>query len=61
MTAFDPDCRLCPRLARHLTRVRRTHPDYHARPVAAFGDRRARLMVVGLAPGMHRATRPGRP
>jgi uracil-DNA glycosylase family 4 len=61
VTAFDPDCRLCPRLARHLTRVRRTHPDYHARPVAAFGDKHARLLTVGLAPGMHGANRTGRP
>ncbi|HLD13853.1 MAG TPA: uracil-DNA glycosylase [Burkholderiales bacterium] len=61
MTVFDPDCRLCPRLARHLARVRHTHPDYHARPVAAFGDSRARLLVVGLAPGMHGANRTGRP
>ncbi len=61
MTAFDPDCRLCPRLARHLAQVRRDHPGYHARPVAPFGDRRARLLVVGLAPGMHGANRTGRP
>lgn len=61
MTAFDPDCRLCPRLARHLAQVRRDHPGYHARPVAPFGDRRARLLIVGLAPGMHGANRTGRP
>jgi uracil-DNA glycosylase family 4 len=61
VTAFGPDCRLCPRLARHLAQVRRDHPDYHARPVAPFGDRRARLLVVGLAPGMHGANRSGRP
>lgn len=61
MTAFDPDCRLCPRLARHLTQVRREYPGYHARPVAAFGDRRARLLIVGLAPGLHGANRTGRP
>lgn len=58
---FDLSCRACPRLARHLTTVRREHPDYHARPVAAFGDKRARLLIVGLAPGMHGANRTGRP
>lgn len=58
---FDPDCRACPRLARHLDRVRRDYPDYHAAPVAPFGDRRARLLIVGLAPGMHGANRTGRP
>jgi len=59
--AFDLDCRACPRLARHLAAVRRDYPDYHARPVAPFGDRRARLLIVGLAPGMHGANRTGRP
>ncbi|HYC48375.1 MAG TPA: uracil-DNA glycosylase [Burkholderiales bacterium] len=54
-------CRACPRLARHLDCVRKTHPDYHARPVAAFGDERPQLLIVGLAPGMHGANRTGRP
>src|SRR3569623_1294876 len=36
---FDPDCRACPRLATFLDEVRARHPDYHARPVPAFGDR----------------------
>jgi uracil-DNA glycosylase family 4 len=44
-----------------LARVRASHPGYHARPVSAFGDRRARLLIVGLAPGMHGANRTGRP
>jgi len=58
---FDPDCRACPRLARNLTQVRRDHPAYHAAPVAPFGDKNARLLIVGLAPGMHGANRTGRP
>ena len=41
--------------------MRRDHPGYHARPVPAFGDARARLLIVGLAPGMHGANRTGRP
>lgn len=61
MQTFDPDCRACPRLSRHLTGVRRDYPEYHARPVAPFGDRYARLLIVGLAPGMHGANRTGRP
>ncbi len=61
MAVFDPDCRACPRLAAHLREVRRRHPDYHARPVAPFGPRRARLLVVGLAPGLHGANATGRP
>src|SRR5258706_9232714 len=61
VATFNPDCRACPRLARHLAGVRREHPEYHARPVAPFGDRRARLLIVGLAPGLHGANRTGRP
>mgnify|MGYP006283558179 CR=1 FL=1 len=41
--------------------MRRDHPDYHAAPVPPFGDPEARLLVVGLAPGMHGANRSGRP
>ena len=59
--AFDPDCRACPRLAGFLDEVKRDHPDYHARPVAPFGDPAARLLIVGLAPGMHGANASGRP
>lgn len=55
------DCTACPRLAGFLADVREKHPDYHARPVAPFGDPKARLLIVGLAPGMHGANRSGRP
>lgn len=58
---FDSRCRLCPRLAGFLDEVRAEHPDYHAAPVAPFGDPKARFIVVGLAPGMHGANRTGRP
>lgn len=61
MQEFSTDCRRCPRLARHLDQVRDGHPDYHARPVAPFGAARSRLLIVGLAPGMHGANRTGRP
>ncbi len=59
--SFDLSCRRCARLARYLDQVRREHPDYHARPVPSFGDPRPRLLVVGLAPGLHGANRTGRP
>lgn len=59
--AFDPDCRRCPRLAGFLKQVSENHPDYHARPVKPFGAPHARLLIVGLAPGMHGANRTGRP
>ena len=58
---FSPQCRDCPRLAGFLDEVGDKYPDYHARPVAPFGDPRARLLIVGLAPGMHGANRSGRP
>ncbi len=58
---FDPDCHACPRLAGFLDTVRAAHPDYHARPVPPFGDPAPRLLIVGLAPGMHGANRSGRP
>lgn len=58
---FDPRCTRCPRLSAFLADARRTHPDYHARPVPAFGVAGPRVLVVGLAPGMHGANRTGRP
>jgi uracil-DNA glycosylase family 4 len=58
---FNKDCRLCPRLATFLDAVHDTHPDYYCRPVAPFGDLQAKLLIVGLAPGMHGANRTGRP
>jgi uracil-DNA glycosylase len=58
---FDPSCRRCPRLAAFLDEVRIEEPDYHCRPVPAFGDPQAQLLIVGLAPGRHGANRTGRP
>lgn len=60
-STFDPHCRRCPRLAAFLDEVRRQEPKYFCRPVPAFGDPEARLLVVGLAPGKHGANRTGRP
>ena len=59
--AFSVDCRRCSRLAEFLAEVRDRHPDYFARPVPSFGDPAARLLIVGLAPGMHGANATGRP
>lgn len=58
---FDRDCRRCARLSGFLDQVKSNHPTYHARPVAPFGDAQARLLIVGLAPGMHGANATGRP
>lgn len=61
MPEFDVNCRRCPRLAEFLDDVKSQYPAYHARPVAPFGSERARLLIVGLAPGMHGANATGRP
>jgi uracil-DNA glycosylase len=58
---FDADCRRCPRLAAFLDAVKLAEPDYYCRPVPPFGDPQARIVIVGLAPGMHGANRTGRP
>ena len=60
-STFDLGCKRCPRLAAFLDTVRLTEPSYHCRPVPPFGDPDARLLIVGLAPGMHGANRTGRP
>jgi uracil-DNA glycosylase len=59
--AYDIDCVRCARLASLLATVRARHPTYFCRPVAPFGDPAARLVIVGLAPGMHGANATGRP
>ncbi len=59
--ADDPACRRCPRLAGFLDVVKAEYPAYFCRPVPAFGDHEARLLIVGLAPGKHGANRTGRP
>ena len=58
---FDPACRRCGRLAAFLDTVKSQYPDYFCRPVPPFGAADARLLVVGLAPGMHGANASGRP
>ncbi|HET8700123.1 MAG TPA: uracil-DNA glycosylase [Nitrococcus sp.] len=59
--AFDVDCTACPRLVTFLRATRALYPTYYARPVPAFGPANARLVIVGLAPGMHGANATGRP
>lgn len=59
-------CKRCPRLIEHcgeIARVkRRSYRDeaYWGRPVSGFGDRSARILFLGLAPGAHGANRTGR-
>ncbi len=62
MTTEPPrDCPLCPRLADFRAANRRALPDYFNAPVPSFGALGARLLIVGLAPGLHGANRTGRP
>jgi uracil-DNA glycosylase len=60
-SAPPADCQLCPRLAAFRAANRRSFPDWHNGPVASFGDPAARLLIVGLAPGLRGANRTGRP
>ena len=55
------DCPLCPRLAEFRRANRRGYPDYFNDPVPTFGNREARLLILGLAPGLHGANATGRP
>jgi uracil-DNA glycosylase len=55
------DCPLCPRLAAFRTTWREREPSWFNAPVPAFGERDARLLIVGLAPGLRGANRTGRP
>ncbi len=58
---YQSGCRDCTRLANFLDEVKQQYPEYHARPVAPFGDENPELLIVGLAPGMHGANATGRP
>jgi uracil-DNA glycosylase family 4 len=59
-------CRRCPRLIEHCTAIARVKRraylgwEYWGKPVPSFGDPRAELLIVGLAPGAHGSNRTGR-
>ena len=60
-------CEKCPRLREHCTKIAREkrraykHQEYWGKPVPAFGDVNARVLILGLAPGAHGSNRTGRP
>lgn len=54
-------CPLCPRLAAFRAKNRECYPGWHHDPVPSFGGLEARLLIVGLAPGLKGANRTGRP
>ena len=61
------ECKLCPRLRIHCAEVAATRRrayvewEYWGRPVPSFGDQKARVLILGLAPGAHGSNRTGRP
>jgi uracil-DNA glycosylase len=55
------DCPRCPRLAAFRKTWRAREPDWFNAPVPSFGPIEARLLIVGLAPGLRGANRTGRP
>ncbi len=61
------ECRLCPRLVEYREEIARTRKrmwidhEYWGKPVPGFGDPRARVLLLGLAPGAHGSNRTGRP
>jgi uracil-DNA glycosylase family 4 len=55
------DCPLCPRLVAYRLANRAAEPGWYNAPVHSFGDPAARLLIVGLAPGLRGANRTGRP
>ena len=68
--SFDPvrpsgmpgrDCARCPRLVAFRQTWRQSEPDWFNAPVDSFGRSDARLLIVGLAPGLRGANRTGRP
>lgn len=60
-TEAPRDCPLCPRLVAFRQAARAQEPDWHNAPVSSFGQSGARLLIVGLAPGLRGANRTGRP
>ncbi|MGI9421491.1 MAG: uracil-DNA glycosylase [Geminicoccaceae bacterium] len=59
--APSPSCTLCPRLVAFRDDNDNAFPDWHNAPVPSFGVQNARLLIVGLAPGLRGANRTGRP
>ncbi|MEM9062828.1 MAG: uracil-DNA glycosylase [Pseudomonadota bacterium] len=61
LTEAPPNCPLCPRLVEYREDLREQWPGWFNNPVPSFGPPDARLLVVGLAPGVKGANRTGRP
>lgn len=57
----EKDCALCPRLVEFRNQNQAKFPEFHNAPVQSFGRPDARLLIVGLAPGLKGANQTGRP
>jgi len=55
------NCKKCPRLREFILENRKIYPDFFNGPVPSFGSKTARLLIVGLAPGLKGANATGRP
>ena len=55
------DCKKCPRLRDFILDNRKKYPEFFNGPVPSFGSKDARLLIVGLAPGLKGANATGRP
>ena len=54
-------CNLCPRLVEFRNENQKKFPSFLNAPVSSFGDLKAEILIVGLAPGLKGANRTGRP
>ena len=61
ISIYKANCKKCTRLANFLKTSKQKFPEYFCKPVPAFGDPKAKLLIVGLAPGLHGANATGRP
>ena len=61
ISIYKANCKKCTRLADYLKTSKQKFPEYFCKPVPAFGDPKAKLLIVGLAPGLHGANATGRP
>ena len=57
----NADCQLCPRLADFRRANKAAYPEFFNAPVPSFGGEDAKVLIVGLAPGLKGANRTGRP
>ena len=55
----DFSCKLCPRISKNLSILKKNFPTYHNKPVIGRGNINSKICIVGLAPGLHGANKTG--